>query len=384
MGWPVVALGEVAKPIKRLTVVEPGKIYRLLGMRSQIGGPFLRETKDGAGIAAAVLNKTKTGDFIYSRLFAWQGSFGVISEAFDECYVSNEFPLFRIDAPRLDSRFLAFWFGLPWVQKVVEGDCFGSTPGTRNRYKEEYFLRLEAPVPPLDEQLRIVAKLDKVAALVREAEAIKANIRREVQALLRALVQGAPERPHPTIPFGEVALQRPVDIEVEPEAEYQFAGVYSFGRGVFRSAAKSGSEISYKKLIRLDRNDFTYPKLMAWEGALGVVSEECVGCYVSPEFPVFRINQEILHPAVVDAYFKDALVWPSLVGTSKGTNARRRRLHPDTIRAHHIPIPPKGVQQKIRDIVERLNLHPDRKEQSQLDTLLPALLHRVFNNETDI
>ena len=30
MGWPVVALGEVAKPIKRLTVVEPGKIYRLL------------------------------------------------------------------------------------------------------------------------------------------------------------------------------------------------------------------------------------------------------------------------------------------------------------------------------------------------------------------
>ena len=123
---------------------------------------------------------------------------------------------------------------------------------------------------------------------------------------------------------------------------------------------------------------------MAWEGALGVVPEECVGCYVSPEFPVFRINQEILHPAVVDAYFKDALVWPTLVGTSKGTNARRRRLHPESIRAHRIPIPPKGIQKKIRDIAERLNPHSNRKKQSQLGTLLAALLHQVFDNQTDV
>ena len=198
MGWPVVALGEVAKPIKRPTSVEPGKDYRLLGMRSRIGGPFLREMKDGTEIAANVLNKTKAGDFIYSRLFAWQGSFGVISEAFDECYVSNEFPLFHIDATRLDSRFLAFWFGLPRVQRLVEADCFGSTPGTRNRYKEEYFLRLRVSAPSLAEQHRIVAKLDKVAALVEERRrVIEASRARRKSHAVQCLPSDHRRRPLP-------------------------------------------------------------------------------------------------------------------------------------------------------------------------------------------
>ena len=165
MGWPVVALGEVLEQIQRPTPIEPDEEYRLLGMRSQIGGPFLRETKKGSEISARVLNQVKAGDFIYSRLFAWQGSFGVIPEELDGCYVSNEFPIFAVDKAHIDPRFLVFWFGLPQTQRTVEADCFGSTPGTRNRYKEEYCLKLETPCPPLNEQQRIVAKLDKVAGV---------------------------------------------------------------------------------------------------------------------------------------------------------------------------------------------------------------------------
>ncbi len=142
MGWPVVRLGDIVEQLQRPTPVEPDKEYRLLGMRSQIGGPFLREMKRGSEISASALNQVNAGDFIYSRLFAWQGSFGVIPEELDGCYVSNEFPIFSVDAARLNPRFLVFWFGLPQTQRDVEADCFGSTPGTRNRYKEEYFLRL--------------------------------------------------------------------------------------------------------------------------------------------------------------------------------------------------------------------------------------------------
>ena len=184
MVWPRVRLLEVLEQIQRPTPIEPDKEYRLLGMRSQIGGPFLRETKRGSEISARVLNQVKVGDFIYSRLFAWQGSFGVITEELDLCYVSNEFPIFEVDYARVDPRFLVFWFGLSQTQRTVEADCFGSTPETRNRYKEEYFFKLEAPLPSLDEQQRIVAKLDKVVALVEEAMSLKTDLKHEYKSLL--------------------------------------------------------------------------------------------------------------------------------------------------------------------------------------------------------
>ena len=379
MAWPVVALGEVAKRVQRAETPQPGTPYRQIGVRLWGQGAYQRETVDGSETKYPVFYRVQKDDIIVSKIWARNGSVAVVTADLDGSFGSAEFPTYEVDRAVL----LPGWFA--WFTKTPElwAQCDNLSRGTsgQNRLRPERFLDVRLPLPPLNEQHWIVAKLDKVAELVGEAKGTKANIRREVQALLRALVHGAPEQPHPTVPFGEVALLRPVDIEVEPDTEYQFAGVYSFGRGVFRSGVKAGSEVSYKKLICLERNNFIYPKLMAWEGALGVVPEECVGCHVSPEFPVFHINEEILHPAVVDAYFKDPLVWPSLVGTSKGTNARRRRLHPDTIRAHHIPIPPKGVQKMIRNIVERLNPYSVEKEVTELGALIPALLNRVFNNE---
>ncbi|OQK15944.1 hypothetical protein AU255_17360 [Methyloprofundus sedimenti] len=130
---------DFVQQIDRFEQVDPEKEYQLLGMRSRIAGPFIRETKQGTEVSASKLNKVKQGDFIYSRLFAWQGSFGLIPAEMDGCYVSNEFPIFNLDNEKIISEYLVYWFALPHIQKHVEADCSGSTPGTRNRYKEFFF-----------------------------------------------------------------------------------------------------------------------------------------------------------------------------------------------------------------------------------------------------
>ena len=61
------------------------------------------------------------------------------------------------------------------------------------------------------------------------------------------------------------------DIQVDPGTEYQFAGVYCFGKGVFRGQRRVGNEFAYRRLTRLNLGDFLYPKLMAWERAFGIV-----------------------------------------------------------------------------------------------------------------
>jgi type I restriction enzyme S subunit len=55
--------------------------------------------------------------------------------------------------------------------------------------------------------------------------------------------------------------------------------VYCFGRGVFLGQQRMGSEFAYRRLTRLNVNDFVYPKLVAWEGAFGMVPPKCSGSY---------------------------------------------------------------------------------------------------------
>src|SRR5207249_8193310 len=107
-------------------------------------------------------------DFVYNRLFAWKGSFAVATEANAGCYVSNEFPCFAIDQDRADAKFLWRYFSRasPWEEAL--GLSAGGTPTSRNRLKEEKFLSMEIPIPPLPQQRRIVARIEELAAKIHE------------------------------------------------------------------------------------------------------------------------------------------------------------------------------------------------------------------------
>jgi type I restriction enzyme S subunit len=144
------------------------------------------------------------------------------------------------------------------------------------------------------------------------------------------------------------------DVVVSPEETYHFAGVYSFGRGVFKGQLLSGTQFSYKSLTRLRTGNLVYPKLMAWEGGIGIVPPECNGLVVSPEFPVFEVNESLVLPEILDVYFRIPSVWSLLANFSTGTNIRRRRLHPSSFLKFEIPLPPIEEQRRIVTRVEEL------------------------------
>jgi type I restriction enzyme, S subunit len=184
-------------------------------------------------------------------------------------------------------------------------------------------------------------------------------------------------------PLRELVKLRPPDVSVQSNVTYEFAGVYSFGRGVFKGPVKSGADFAYPRLTRVRTGDFVYPKLMAWEGALGVVPPECDGFVVSTEFPVFEIDHNQVLPEVIDTYFRSPTVWPALAGSSTGTNLRRRRLNPGDFLAHMMPVPPMPVQLQLRKArVALTEISATRKStQLELEALLPSILSRAFAGE---
>lgn len=112
--------------------------------------------------------------------------------------VSGEFPTFRPVAGRLDIEFLRLWFRLPTVIATVDADCSGSTPLTRNRFKEHFFLALEIPLPPLAEQRRLVAAIEKLSAQIHEASTLRLQATEEVEALVLSALK------HLRLPRGTV------------------------------------------------------------------------------------------------------------------------------------------------------------------------------------
>jgi len=181
--WPLVRLGEVLTPVRREESVDPLGEYRLLGVRLDGSGPFLRETVTGSQTAATKLFRVAVGDFIYSRLFACRGALGVIEEELDGCYVSGEFPTFTPVPNRVDVQFLRYWFRLPAVIARVDADCSGSTPLTRNRFNERFFVALEIPLPPLAEQRRVVARIEELAGKIQEARSLREHAAKEAGVL---------------------------------------------------------------------------------------------------------------------------------------------------------------------------------------------------------
>lgn len=181
------------------------------------------------------------------------------------------------------------------------------------------------------------------------------------------------------ISMGALLTLRKPDVESRLDETYRFAGVKSFGGGVFPSAVKSGSDFSYRHLIRVRRDEFVYPKLMAWEGALGVVPAECDGMVVSPEFCVFVVNQDEVRPAFLDIYFRQPHIWPRLSGASAGTNIRRRRIYPENFLKFVIRLPSLGEQDHLveldRSAREARAAHTALL--MEIDALVPAVLREV-------
>ncbi len=82
----------------------------MIGVKWYGKGTFLRETVKGEALSAAYVTPVISNAFIYNRLFAWKGSFAVVPEEHQGCFVSNEFPQFIVDEQRILPLYLYLFF----------------------------------------------------------------------------------------------------------------------------------------------------------------------------------------------------------------------------------------------------------------------------------
>jgi type I restriction enzyme S subunit len=156
-GWQLVRVGDVVKRVSNSVKVQPATEYKMAGVRWYGEGVFHRETARGDAQSAAWTSPLVPGALIYNRLFAWKASFAVVPPDLADCHVSNEFPQFMPDPAKLLPEYLYLWCIADQTIKAVNAASTGSAAVSRNRFREDYFLDFEMPLPPLAVQRKIVA-----------------------------------------------------------------------------------------------------------------------------------------------------------------------------------------------------------------------------------
>jgi type I restriction enzyme S subunit len=373
----MVKLGEVLWHRKEFVTIDDLTTYKRPRVQLHVQGIVQRDEVPGALIKTKTQQVCRAGEFLVAEIDAKVGGFGIVPESLEGSIVSSHYFLFVVDETKLNLRFLDYFIRTPAFREQVAAQ--GSTNYAAIR--PAHVLGYEIPLPPLTEQRRVVTRIEELAAQIHEARTLRRQAAEEAEALLRSILTHD-EQAKPT-PMRELVKLRPPDVPVRADETYQFAGVYCFGRGVFKGARKSGMDFAYPRLTRLRTGEFVYPKLMAWEGALGVVPPECDGCVVSTEFPVFEVNENLVLHEVLDTYFRTPSVWPEIAGESSGTNVRRRRLNPQDFLDYEMPLPSRETQitlRKVRSEVDALK-RLQAETATELDALLPSILDRAFKGE---
>lgn len=154
--WRRLKLREVLSLALDQIDVDPNVEYPNVGVLSFGRGLFEKEPINGALTSAKKLFRIRAEQFLYSKLFAFEGAYASVPEQFDGYLVSSEFPTFNVDRDALRPDFLSTYFRNP----VVWRDLAGGSKGLglrRQRVQPDRLLDYEIWVPSRDEQDELLA-----------------------------------------------------------------------------------------------------------------------------------------------------------------------------------------------------------------------------------
>lgn len=390
-----VKLADVLDPVRRAVAPEVGTTYRQLGVRLWGQGAYEREPIDGSQTKYSALYRVEAGDVVVNKIWARNGSVAVVPPELAGAFVSGEFPTFEVDDQRLDARWMH------WITKTRAfwAACDAHSRGTsgKNRIRPEQFLAIEIPLPPLDEQRRMLTRLDRVAELVEDLTQLQTSVAVQLEGLLGAHLNrifGDPYREaQGTIGSDRLAVLGDVVVDVadgphktpayvEEGVPFVTALNIASGRVSFRTV-KYVSETDhrqYEKRARAECGDVLITK----DGTIGIP------CYVDTdrEFSFFvsvalvKPRRDLLDGQYLTWVLRAPYMQARIRERSRGDMIRHLVLR--EIRALLLPLPELDRQ---RQIVEHLDavkamtdsfrrLHDQRTDQAA--ALLRGELARSF------
>jgi len=393
--WPDVAFSELFRPNRRPYALGPTEDANLVGMRLYGGGPFHRELKAATKIQKKSHFVIRAGDVIYNKLFAWKGTFGVVPDELDGMFVSDKFPTYEHDHERLDLQYLEWYFRYPPLWEQARQMSTGSAALSKLTLNPPRFMDLTIPLPPLNEQRRIVEQIERLAAKITLAVRLRRTLATTDDALFLSAIDQCLEAlgsGYSAVPLAHLVEHgRGISYGIVQTGKPHAKGVLTLRAGDLQRF-----EVRLEDVKRVDpilEAKYQRTRLAGGEvllrirgglGEVAVTPPEMVGGNVSREIAVIPVLKH-LDPEYVmfamSAPSSQEFLRQHIRGTSyQGINLR-------DVRRLTIPVPPLSEQRRAVASLKELKAKIDRlkalqqKTAAELDALLPSILDKAFKGE---
>jgi type I restriction enzyme, S subunit len=378
--WTTVTLGDLLKRRKDEVYVEEMETYKRLTIRLNGKGIAVRDIVKGSQIGTKLQFSVKPGQFILSKIDARNGAFGVIPSNGGGAIITGNFWVFDIDTRQIDSKFIEY---LTKTHLFIDF-CIRASEGTTNRLylQENAFLSQQIPLPPLEEQRRIVARIEELSAKISQIRELRAENKQNIQKmLLSAFVSITEEAQYRKMTEVAPLVRRP--IEVDFEVDYHELGIRSFGKGTFHKPAISGASLGTKRIFSIEPKDLVFNNVFAWEGAVAVAKEEDKGRVGSHRFITCVAKPGITTPQFLYFYFLTSRGLKLLGEASPGGAGRNRTLNIKDLEQIEVPIPCFDKQLWFDELQGQIDRLRTLQEQTaaEIEALLPAILDKAFKGE---
>ena len=398
--WSKTRLEEVLTHYQEYIEAPEPREYRKLSVKLYGKGVVIDTPTDGAMLKMKRHQLAKAGQVILSEIWGKKGAIGFVPPAGEGALCTSHFFLFDVREDRLDRRWLRGIFDANYLQEQLDAEAKGTTGYAAVRPKN--LLACEIPLPPLAEQQRVVARIEKLAAQIHEARTLRQQSAEEAEALPTAqttrifeeLLRG--ER-HP---IGTLGTDGENPIQIGPfgaqlhKTEFVEDGVPVLNVG---NVWPDGLNLDYldhvteEKAHQLRRysiraGDLLFARSGATLGKVCLVPPECDSWLMTGHLFRVRFDRERVFNRFAFAALRGSLqIQDQIFGQIRG--ATRPGYNTTLLGTVELPVPPLPEQRRIVAELDGLQAEVDALKRLQaetaaeLDALLPALLDRAFKGE---
>lgn len=336
----------------------------------------------------------RPGDILVSGINAAKGAIAIHdAEASEPLAATIHYGAYQADESRTFPKFLWWLLRSNFFRDLLSRHVPG---GIKTELKSKRLMPIPIPLPPLDEQCRIVARIEELAAKVEEARELRLSATEEAGALLSSYLGAAFQKlatQHPVHPLGELSShivdgphQTPIylsDMDGVPfvTVRNMVTGRLSFDN--LRYISRDDHR-DFTRCCRAERGDVLYSKDGATKGRPCFVDTDAeFSFFVS--VALIKPLRDCLGGRYLTHLLNSSWIKDRMIDKSRGDMIPHIVLR--EIRTFPVPLPSLDEQRRIVAELDALQSGIDSvkalqdETAAELDAMLPAILDKAFKGD---